>query len=217
MSLLETLLLLFLVPAGVVGLRGEDPASGQFLGRQEARSLDCRHVTQAEAHALAPTRVPEPPARGGPLSETDALVCTRRFLREGARPARDEAVLSGLRGTVGEIAQVAGALGGEGTTWHVDAFYPEPRVAAKVAGAARTQLAEAGRRVSERVPLLAAGDLSVLADLPPERAYPLACARFFAEGSLSPGQAFLGLVLLDPRETQLHAGVCLDGAWRWLR
>ena len=51
----------------------------------------------------------------------------------------------------------------------------------------------------------------------PRDAYPLACARYFAEHVLGEKDLFLGLMLVDTRETQLHAGLCDRGQWRWLR
>ena len=44
-----------------------------------------------------------------------------------------------------------------------------------------------------------------------------ACARYRAHQSLGDSDAFLGLMIVDPRETTLHAGLCLRGEWRWLR
>jgi hypothetical protein len=149
--------------------------------------------------------------------DTDALSCTRRFMRIGERPARDEAILSSLRQSVGDITQSANALEAGELTWHVDAFYPQPAVAAKISVAARTALVERGRKVSDRVPVLAAGDIAVLWKLPPNRAYPLACARYFAEGVLTERDVFLGVMLVDERETQLHAGLCARGEWKWLQ
>ena len=213
---MDTLLIMLLLPFSVLVDRWADPAPGPWQGKEESRNLECVRMSQAEAHALHPDRVPEPPARST-FALTDALTCRRRFLALGERPARDEVILSSLRQTVGEITQQASALGLEGLTWHVDAFYPEPAVAAKISVAARTDLAERGQRVSDRVPLLAAGDLAVLGGLPPSQAYPLACKRYFAQGALEEKDAFLGLMIVDPREAQLHAGLCLGGDWTWLR
>lgn len=138
-------------------------------------------------------------------------------MRIGERPARDEVILSSLRQTVGDITQTASSLEEGELTWHVDAFYPQPAVAAKISVAARTELVEKGRKVSDRVPVLAAGDLAILWQLPPERAYPLACERYFAEGVLTERDVFLGLMIVDPRETGLHAGLCVKGEWKWLQ
>ena len=203
-----------------------DPAPGLFTSKASTRSLECTRISQARAAELYPSEVPEPPARGNlGLGETDALVCSRRFLSPDERPARDEAILSSLSLAATEIAQAAldrrplpaGQAAAEDLLWHVDAFYPEPAVAAKIAVAARTELAQRGRRVSDRVPLLAAGDILVVGRLPARKAYPLACARYFAEHALSESEAFLGVMLLDARETQLHAGSCVRGQWRWLQ
>jgi hypothetical protein len=213
---METLLIMLLMPLPVFMGRAYDPSPGIFQSKEEARNLECTRLSQAEAHERFPGQVPEPPARGT-SSVTDALACTRRFMRIGERPARDEVILSSLRQSVGDITQTASALEAGELTWHVDAFYPEPAVAAKISVAARTDLAERGRKVSDRVPVLAAGDIAVLWKLPPNRAYPLACARYFAQGVLTERDVFLGLMIVDPRETRLHAGLCLRGEWKWLQ
>ena len=197
--------------------RATDPSPGFFQSKAEARNLDCTRMQLAKAHELHPGVVPDLPARQIAGGATDALVCSTRIMSAGERPARDEAILSSLRHTVGEITQLASALAPEEITWHVDAFYPDRAVAAKIAVAARTDLAERGRRVSDRVPLLAAGDIALLGRMPPVQAYPLACARYLAHQSLGDQEVFLGLMIVDPRETKLHAGLCLRGQWRWLR
>jgi hypothetical protein len=206
------LLATVLVTSGCAG----DPAS-LWLSRKETRSFECHRVSQAQAHELRPGVVPERSPRAGTFEVTDALVCERRYLEPGERPARDEAILSSLRSSAQEIAQLAAATAPEGTTWLVDAFYPEPTVAAKISVAVKTELAERRHRVSDEVPVLAAGDIAVLRRLRPSEAYPLACARYFAEHSLAESQRFLGLMIVDARETQLHAGLCSQGEWRWLR
>lgn len=213
---METLLIMLLLPFTVFLDRATDPSPGPWQPKAEARNLECVRMSQAEAHELRPDRIPEPPARST-FGVTDALICKRRFLHHDERPARDELILSSLRQMVGEVNQQAGALGLEGLTWHVDAFYPQPEVAAKIAVASRTDLAERGQKVSDRVPLLAAGDLVVLGGMPPQQAYPLACKRYFDEGTLAEKDAFLNLMILDPREAQLHAGLCVQGKWTWLR
>jgi hypothetical protein len=213
---METLLIMLLLPLPAFMGRAYDPSPGISQSKEEARNLECIRLSQAEAHEQFPGQVPEPPARGS-WGTTDALTCTRRFMRIGERPARDEVILSSLRQTVGGITQAASALEAGELTWHVDAFYPEPAVAAKIAVAAKTDLAERGRKVSDRVPVLAAGDIAVLWKLPPKQAYPLACARYFAEGALTERDVFLGLMIVDARETQLHAGLCVRGEWKWLQ
>lgn len=213
---METILFMLLMPLPVFMGRAHDPSPGIFQSREDARNLECTRLSQAEAHERFPGEVPEPPARGT-WAVTDALTCTRRFMRIGERPARDEVILSSLRQTVGDITQTASSLEEGELTWHVDAFYPQPAVAAKISVAARTELVEKGRKVSDRVPVLAAGDLAILWQLPPERAYPLACERYFAEGVLTERDVFLGLMIVDPRETGLHAGLCVKGEWKWLQ
>ncbi|WNG33973.1 hypothetical protein F0U61_10240 [Archangium violaceum] len=213
---MEFLLLILLMPLPIYGVRANDPIAGPWQSKEEARNLECTRLSQAQAHERYPDLVPDLPARGT-SGVTDALACTSRFMRYGERPDRDEVILSSLGQSVGEITQIASALGSGELTWHVDAFYPEPAVAAKISVAARTQLAERGHKVSDRVPVLAAGDIAVLGRMPASKAYPLACARYFAQRVLDEQDAFLGLMIIDARETQLHAGLCMRGEWRWLQ
>ncbi len=213
---METLLIMLLMPLSVFAGRPDDPVPGIWHEKAESRNLECTRVDQLRAHELLPGQIPAPAPRGS-LPEVEALICKQRYMRLGERPARDEVILTSLRKSVAEITEVAGAVGPAEVTWHVDAFYPQPEVASKISVAARTELAEQGRRVSDKVPLLAAGDIAVLSRMAPKDAYPLACQRYFAQGALKQNEAFLGIMIVDERETQLHAGLCLDGAWRWLQ
>lgn len=197
-----------------------DPLPGFFHSKEDSRNMDCRRLTHAEAHALHPGQIPEPASRTLAGTTTDVLTCKRRFIRLGERPARDELILTSLRESASDIVRAATsqpAVGAGKVTWHVDAFYPSMEVAAKIAVAAKTELAERGHRVSDRVPLLAAGDIAVLSRMPPKDAYAAACKRYFAEGALGENDAFLGLMIVEARETQLHAGVCVRGEWSWFR
>jgi hypothetical protein len=199
----------------LVGCAG-DPAS-LWKSRHDARSYECARVGTVEAARLEPGTVPEASPRASTFTDDDAMLCRRRYLGPGERAPRDEAVLSTLREQVGVITQAAAAGASAELTWVVDAYYPDPRVAAKIAVATRTELAERRLRVSDRVPVLAAGDVAVLRRVEPHGAYPLACARFFAERTLGPDDRLLGVMLLDTRATELHAGLCERGVWRWLR
>lgn len=195
----------------------DNPADPIFQGRRAVRNLDCTRMPQAQAHALYPGRVPEPAPRTQTLTDIDALVCKRRIIAYDERPARDELILTTLRQTTAALTQAAVALGKRETLWYVDAFYPDARISSRIAVAARTELVERGARVSNKVPVLAAGDLLVLRDLRVPDAFPLACTRYAAEQLLNDHEALLAITLVDDRESQLHAGVCLDGQWQWLR
>ncbi len=194
-----------------------DPVMQGWKGRDEARQLDCERLSQAEAHERFPAEVPATALRSAALMDIDALVCRRRLLRYGERDDRDELVLSQLGVEVAGLTQQAMALAAPQTRWFVDAFYPQPQVAQKIANAARLSLAEAGQHVSSQAPLLAAADVAILRELTLADALPLACQRLSAEKTLGDHDAFLGVALVRPQETQLHAGVCLQGGWRWLR
>lgn len=187
-----------------------------FKTKAERRNLDCYRLPEVEAAARFPGQVPPPPAKEIAGPTTDVLVCSKRYLDTGERKARDEAILSSLSQQVNELTESAGALAPAGARWHVDAFYPSVPVAQKIAVAARTTLAERGLTVSDRVPLLAAGDVSVLAAMLPTEAYQTGCARAFATEVLTGDDVFLGLMIVDPKETMLHGGLCMRGVWRWL-
>ncbi len=193
-----------------------DPSAGILTTKQEARNLECSRLSQLEAHERYPSQVPDLASRGAYLTR-DALVCSRRIIELGERPARDEAILTSLRESVSDITRAAEAIAPAQTVWHVDAFYPRPEVAQKIAVAARVDLAERGLIVSDRVPVLSAGDIAVLVRTGADTAYALACSRYFSEHALAGDDAFLGLMTLDKREVALHAGVCMRGEWKWLQ
>ncbi|MBL8957390.1 MAG: hypothetical protein JNK82_41840 [Myxococcaceae bacterium] len=195
----------------------KDPAAGFLQTKEQARNYDCTRFSQEEAHERHPGLVPEPPARGGNFGVKDALICRRRLVEWGERNGRDEVILTELKGSVDDIVRLAHSTAPEKTTWYVDAFYPSPQVSQKISVAARVRLAERGQSVSDHVPVLAAGDIAVLARMPPWKSYGIACRRYFDERVLGAGEAFLGIMILDDRESQLHAGVCLSGEWRWLQ
>ncbi|MDX2010323.1 MAG: hypothetical protein SFW67_09040 [Myxococcaceae bacterium] len=187
-----------------------------FSNRAERRSIDCTRLSQLEAFERYPGQVPAPQARTVASEDPGVLTCASRYFAIDERPARDEAILSTLSEQVGALADQAGALYGREAVWHVDAFYPSLPVAQKIAIAARTTLAERGLTVSNRVPTLAAGDVAVLATLPPAEVYPAACRRSFETRVLEGRDVFFGVMIVDAKETILHGGVCSEGTWRWL-
>lgn len=167
--------------------------------------------------ALPGEIAPERPR--GEYVNRDALVCTERLMRPGLRADRDEAVLSSLDALVTDLTGAAGDLHPElaAQTWLVEAYYPSTQVSAKLSFAAKNALVARGLRVSDRTPILSAGDVDVLTRLGPEAAYPGACRRYTDNGSLHPGDTLLAVVSRDPLETTLHAGLCTDGVWTWLK
>jgi hypothetical protein len=188
-----------------------------FATRTERRGLECEHLTLAQGHERFPGQIPAPRARTVADTDRMALVCSTWVFAPNERAARDEAILSTLSTQVSTLSDAASALVGPEVTWHIDAFYPNAPVAQKIAAAARTLLAQRGLNVSDGVPLLAAGDVAVLATLPQSEVYRTGCARAFATAALGPQDVFLGLMIVDAKETQLHGGVCQQGEWRWLQ
>lgn len=214
--------LLFSLPSLVEYAR--DPVAGPLApdlmaGAGEAlRGLDCEAISHSAARQRYPGRVTDPPPRGDFLDRR-AVVCRARLMPPGVRRARDEAILNDLRGSSEEMAGLVAGLADplRARTWLVEAYYPDPRVAAKVQFATKNALLEQGVTVSDRAPTLAAGDVEVLGRIDPQRAWPLACTRYAATGSLGPDDALMGVALRDRRATILNVGYCADGEWRWLR
>lgn len=207
--------LLYSAPSLVESAR--DPVDGWFATDDAARNYDCTPLSTEQAVAVAPGEVPAPPARGDFLNRR-AVICRERLMPAGIRRAQDDAILSNLRGIGAEMAGLVDTLAPlRGRTWLVESFHPDPRVAAKISFAVKNGLIDQGQRVSDRAPTLTAGDLEVIGGLPASQAYAVACARYAMNGALSAEHALLAVVLRDPRETLLHAGICADGLWRWLQ
>lgn len=182
------------------------------------RNLECQDFSHAEGYRRYPGRIPDTPARDVPdVNEVVVRVCTPRLLPYGERNDRDEAVLSLLSSSVSDWVQTVSALRPGKINWHVDAYYPRMEVAYKIAMATRTSLAEKGLRVSDQVPLLAAGDVASLGRMAPEKSFPTACRLFLERGAMKADDALLQVMLLDAKESQLHAGLCAGGEWQWLK
>ena len=128
------------------------------------------------------------------------------------------ALLSELEPLTTALTTSAAALRSDlrGATWLVEAFVANPQLTGKVSFATKNGLMSHGLHVSDRTPTLGPADLDVLMRLPPEQAYPAACTRYAATGSVGPGDVLLSVITLDPRETILHAGLCEAGQWTWL-
>lgn len=195
-----------------------DPVPGLTVSREVSRRLECEHVSAEVGKQRYPGIIETERPRGDFLTRS-ALICAERLVRPGLRPDRDEAILSTLEDTVTDVS--AGAADRyrdlAGRTWLVDAFYPSAQVTAKLVFATKNALAAQGLQVSDRAPLLSAGDLDVILRMAPDEAFPAACARWAANGSLRPQDALFAVVSRDARETILHGGVCVDGRWSWLR
>ncbi|MFZ5479430.1 MAG: hypothetical protein ACOZNI_21880 [Myxococcota bacterium] len=205
---------LYLVPA----LFHPDPAPGLAKDRARARTFECERLELETAARRRPGDV-KPARPRGEYLERSALVCTQRLVRPGLRDDRDEAILASLGPLAGELTAAAGDLHPElaGRTWLVEAFYPSVAVSGKLAFAAKDALVSKGLRVSDRTPVLSAGDVDVLTRMSPEEAYPAACARWRDNGSLGADDVLFAIVSRDPRETTLHAGVCAGEGWAWLK
>lgn len=195
-----------------------DPAPNFTRTKAASRELECERSTVDAAVRARPGEIAPPPPRSN-LTRDGALICVERVLRHGLRSDLDEAALSELGARTTELARAArdGRPDLADRTWLVEAFHPSAPVLAKIAFATKTALVGEGLAVSDRVPTLAVGDLDVLLRMDPDTAHAVACRRWASNGSLRPNDALLAVVLRDPRETALHAGVCDGGTWTWLR
>jgi len=207
----------YIALAMVILLR-PDPAPGLLRSKADARQIDCTAISEAAGSQQYPGRIkPEPPR--GDFIDKRAVICRERLMRAGLRDTRDEAVLSTLRTQTAELAAAAVAqrpdLGAR--SWLVEAYYPSVQVSGKIRFSTADALVSQGVPVSDRTPVLAAGDIDVITRMAPQQAYPAACARYAATGSLGEDDVLLAVMVRDPRETILHAGLCEGGRWSWLR
>ncbi|MCB9743052.1 MAG: hypothetical protein H6740_10660, partial [Alphaproteobacteria bacterium] len=155
----------------------------------------------------------------GDYYERDVVLCQERMLSLGIRRDADEAVLSDLNARVTELVGAAATARPDlqGQTWLVEAFHPSAAVSAKIAFATKNALMAEGLRVSDRTPTLGVGDLQVITRMEPTQAYAAACRRYSDNGTLDAEDVLLAVALLDKLETSLHAGLCTQGRWSWLR
>lgn len=195
-----------------------DPAPSLTRSKKASRNLECTYLTAEEASLQRPGLV-QPSKPRGDYIDRQIVLCTERLLRPGVRATRDEAILEDLNGRTSEIARSATAEHPElaERTWLVETHFPNPQVATKISFATKNALMDRSVAVSDRTPTLAFGDVDVLSRMPPSEAYPAACERYAANETLAEGDVLLAIVLRDLRETMLHAGICVDGAWTWLR
>jgi len=197
---------------------GEDPAPSLFKSKEAARRLDCEAMTEQAARRERPGLLPSERPRGD-FVDRRVLVCRERVLPDGVRRPLDEAILRTLDERASELASAAAALRPDlaERTWLVEAYYPSDQVSPKIRFATQNALMRQGLVVSDRTPVLTPGDLQVITRMPPERAYPAACQRYVSAGGLGPADALLAVVHRHPQETTLHAGICADGGWMWIR
>jgi hypothetical protein len=205
------------VPESFLGIGGINPAPGPGRTRTWSRNLDCEWLA-GQAGPRAYPGVIEPPRPRGDYIEQHTMVCRERVIRPGLRAPIDDALLTGLQSTAADIAERAAHLDPSlaDATWLVEVFVPNATVGAKISFAMKNTLVGRGLSVTDRTPLLGAEDIGALTSLAPEQAYPAACTRYTATGAVREGDALLAVMLLDPRETALHGGVCVQGGWTWL-
>lgn len=206
--------LMILVP--VVWSVITDPAPGFGRSKAASRNLACEQLNEDAVRRRYPGTLEEVSSRGD-FVDIRTMACGARIMAYDERPVRDGLLLTALQERAADIAQkVIAQPDAAGRTWLVEAFYPDPKVATKLAFAVKAALVERQQKVSDRVPTLAAGDVLVLGATPPVRAYPLACARYQAEGSLAADDTLLMITLTDPRDVTLSVGRCTAGEWQWI-
>lgn len=207
-----------LVLAFTIPFWGADPSPAVTRSKARSERLDCVPVGVDAERQARPGRIKEGRPRGDYVDRT-VFVCSERLMRPGLRHPRDAAILTDLDATIDDLATAAASVRPDlaDRTWLVESFYPNPQMNPKIRFASQVALMRQGLAVSDRTPMLSAGDLEVILDLPPSQAYPTACARYARTGTLREGDALLAIVHRDPRETALHAAICADGQWMWVR
>jgi hypothetical protein len=210
--------LLPLICITLLGFRWSDPAPSLLRSKDASRNLVCERLDPLTASQLRPGDIAPPPQRGD-FMDRSMLLCTERLMRRGLRNARDEAILTNLDARTSELAASAHALRPDlqGRTWWVESHYPSAPVSSKITFAAKNALMRQGQAVTDRIPSLGAADIQVLIRMPADQAFPAACRRYHDAGILGPDDALLAVVSVDRRETMVHAGLCADGHWWWLR
>lgn len=195
-----------------------NPAPDLVRPKSDFRQLDCERMSVQTGHRLYPGDVQAEPPRGE-YRKRDVVVCRERLLHPDVRRPAEDAILRDLAYTSQALAETAASLRPDlaDRTWLVESFHASVPVATKVSFATKNALMQQGLRVSDRTPVLGAGDVDVLTRMSPEQAYPAACLRWSQTGSLTHHDALLAVVHRDPRETVLHLGLCADGVWTWLR
>ncbi len=208
--LLSLVILPFILP--------DDPSPGLVHSRESSRRYDCQRESVTTASRRYPGRVRSDAPRGEYV-ERSAVLCLERLMAPGSRPALDEAILSSLDDRAAQVADLADALHPElsARRWLVETHYPDAEVSAKISFATKNALVRQGLSVTDRAPRLAVGDVDIITRLAPADAWPAACERYIANGSVGPEDALLAMVIRDPRETILHAGLCTEGGWAWLQ
>lgn len=197
---------------------GPDPARGFLRTREQSNNLDCELMSAETGAQRYPGQVPTARPRGE-FIERRAVSCKERLMAPGSRTPQDDAILLSLEALTTELASSVASLRPDlaDRTWLVETHYPSGQVAGKIGFATKNALVAQGLQVSDRTPILGVGDVEVITRMTPDLAYPTACQRYAATGSIGADDVLLAVVSLDPRETILHAGICLEGHWAWLR
>jgi len=195
----------------------DDPAPGLFTSISQSRRIVCSRASIEEAKKAHPGLLEDTHPRGD-FIEREAMLCAEPIVGSEQRNPRDGAILWGLTQTSEQLAsQLTEVAGAQQANWLVEVHYPSASVVSKISFAAKSAMLHNGLQVSDRLPILGVGDIEVLSTLPALKAYPLACRRYYSPGRLSEADAVLSLMVLDSRETALHAGACVKGRWTWLR
>lgn len=194
------------------------PAPGLLRSKEQSRDFSCERLSAEAGNQRRPGQVDAPRPRGDYI-ERSVVICQQRLMRRGLRRPGDEAILSTLRERVTTLANAAASRRPDLAThtWLVEAHYTNPQIASKLRFATQNALAADGLHVSDRSPALSVGDLNVITRMAPNDAYAVACQRYAANGSLGEDDALLAVISRDPRETILHAGICVGGEWGWLQ
>jgi len=193
-----------------------DPGLGFNREPEKTRRHDCTPVDLDTARKIRPDDFGNTYPRGD-FFNREAFLCREQIIEPGLRAPQTEILVNTLSTLVSELATKVQAQYPHVHQWMVEVHYEDPVVGYKIDFATKVALSELGLGVSDRVPNLRPTDLGVIGRLSPSEAHTLACRRLSDDGQIAKSEALLNILVVDPRQTDLIAGVCTDGNWSWVQ
>ncbi|MEC8051504.1 MAG: hypothetical protein VX210_12005 [Myxococcota bacterium] len=193
-----------------------DPGLGFNREPEQTRRHDCISVDVDTAREIRPDDFGNAYPRGD-FFNREAFLCREQIIEPGLRAPQTERLVNELSRLVSDLATRIQSEYPQINQWMVEVHYEDPVVGHKIDFATKVALSELGLGVSDRVPNLRPTDLGVIGRLSHSKAHDLACRRLTDDGQIGDSEALLNILVLDPRQTDLIAGVCTDGNWSWVQ
>lgn len=194
----------------------QDPGPGLLTPITSARGRDCRSITREEGTRIRADAVAEASDKSSYFEE-NFTHCRSPVFSQGERPKRQEAILAHLSESVTYAVTKAQDAFPKMQTWYTEAHADDTSLARKANFALKVELRSRGSNVSDAILSLPASELVAAQSIHRLNLPEDICQRMTRTKLLPNDSALLLLASLDENETQLHAGVCQGGIWRWLR